>query len=121
MSTPRMPVGLIKNGAGQRLWKDITTQYELSTSEYKSLELACFTADRIGRIRKAMGNNLIVKGSKGQNTAHPLLVQLRMDETHLTDLLKQIDLPQEGKQQENRSSQMRAVANSRWQEAFGES
>lgn len=117
--TQRMPTGLVKGGAGQRLWKEITEAYELSASETRALESACFTADRINKIRKAMGNNLVVKGSTGQQVAHPLLQQLRMDESHLMDLLKQIEMPTEGASKGERSSTMRAVANARWQEAFG--
>lgn len=126
----RMPSGLIKDGRGQRLWRDITAKWELTESEARTLENACFTADRIGRIRKALGTDLTTTGSQGQLVVHPLLPELRRDETHLADLLKRIDMPEpeeaaeSGAEEGSRSSQMRATANhrwhdSRWEKAYG--
>ena len=106
-SSHRMPAGLIKNGRGQRLWHDITAKWELTESEYRTLENACYTAE----------------GSQGQLVVHPLLPELRRDETHLADLLKRIDMPEPEEQSEDassdggRSSQMRATVNRRWHDS----
>lgn len=122
-SSHRMPAGLIKNGRGQRLWHDITAKWELTESEYRTLENACYTADRIGRIRRALGDELTTKGSQGQLVVHPLLPELRRDETHLADLLKRIDMPEPEEQSEDassdggRSSRMRATVNRRWHDS----
>ena len=129
-SSHRMPAGLIKNGRGQRLWRDITAKWELTESEYRTLENACFTADRIGRLRRALGGELTARGSQGQLVVHPLLPELRRDETHLADLLKRIDMPEPEEQSGDasmdgcRSSQMRATVHKRWhdrkwEEAYG--
>ena len=122
-SQHRMPQGLIKGGRGQRLWHDITGTWELSEAEYRTLESACFTADRLGRIRRALGDELTTTGSQGQLVVHPLLPELRRDETHLADLLKRLDLPMPdentgtataGDDAGQRSAMMRATVNQRW-------
>lgn len=124
-SPHRMPSGLIRDGRGQSLWRDLTAKWEFTEAEYRLLENACYTADRITRIRRAIGNDLTVKGSQGQVIAHPLLVQLRADEDHLAKLLARIDMPepvettQTGNSEGQRSAQMRAVVNSRWNTAYG--
>ncbi|RSX53951.1 hypothetical protein D2E25_0257 [Bifidobacterium goeldii] len=124
-SSHRMPSGLIRDGKGQRLWRDLTSKWEFTQAEYKLLETACYTADRIVRERRAIGDQLIVKGSQGQIVAHPLLAQLRADEEHLAKLLARIDMPEpeenesSGTNDGQRSSQMRAVVNSRWHTAYG--
>ena len=119
----RMPTGLLKDGRGQRLWRDLTARWEFTESEYRLLESACHTADRITLERRAIGTELTVKGSQGQIVAHPLLAQLRADEEHLAKLLARIDMP-EPEQQANddegsRAARMRAVVNSRWRTAYG--
>ena len=123
-ATRRMPSGLIRDGHGQRLWRDLTAKWEFTESEYRLLEAACHTADRITRERRAIGDQLTVKGSQGQIVAHPLLSQLRADEEHLAKLLARIDMPeseQESRDGEgDRSARMRAVVNSRWHTAYGE-
>ena len=61
--------------------------------------------------------------SEGQLVVHPLLPELRRDETHLADLLKRIDMPEPEEQSEDassdggRSSQMRATVNRRWHDS----
>lgn len=123
--THRMPAGLIPKGRGQALWHDLTAKWEFTEAEYRLLENACYTADRITRIRRAIGDDLTVAGSNGQIAAHPLLVQLRADEDHLAKLLARIDMPepdektQDSTQEGERASRMRAVANSRWQSTYG--
>lgn len=124
--TRRMPTGLIKDGKGQRLWRELTAKWEFTEAEYRLLESACYTADRITRERRAIGDQLTVKGSQGQVVAHPLLAQLRADEEHLAKLLGRIDMPEpeedaKGNSDGNgeRASRMREVANSRWRTAFG--
>ena len=43
----RMPTGLTRDGRGQRLWRDLTDRWEFTEAEYRDLENACHTADRI--------------------------------------------------------------------------
>ncbi|PJM79999.1 hypothetical protein [Bifidobacterium scaligerum] len=122
-STPRMPNGLIREGKGQKLWRELTAKWEFTESEYKLLEVACYTADRITRERRAIGDQLTVKGSQGQLVAHPLLAQLRADEEHLAKLLARIDMPEPEQNTKTdsgeRSAQMRAIVQSRWGKAYG--
>lgn len=121
----RMPAGMTKDGKGQRLWRDLTAKWEFTEEEYRLLENACYTADRIAKERREIGDELTVKGSMGQTVAHPLLAQLRADEEHLAKLLSRIDMPEpeentrQGTENGERSAHMRAVVNSRWHEAYG--
>lgn len=118
----RMPQGLAKGGKGQRLWRDLTENIEFTDVELRILENACYTEDRIAKERRAIGDHLTVTGSQGQIVAHPLLVNLRQDEAHFAALMKQIDIPDEQENAEpgeSRSSRMRAVAQTRWSQAYG--
>lgn len=124
--TQRMPVGLMSGGHGQKLWKDLTARIEFTDVELRFLSSACFTLDRIQRERKAIGDQLILKGSQGQPVAHPLLRELRADEKHFAELMAKIDIPDEfsdeqvGENAAPRSAQMRAVVASRWSKAYGD-
>lgn len=121
----RMPRGLAKDGPGQRLWRDITSKWELTEREYRLLEDACFTKDRIMKERRVIGDRLMIPGSMGQMVPHPMLKELRADESHLAQLLSKIDLPEPEAEASDagadgeRSARMRAVVNSRWQKAYG--
>ncbi|MBT1171284.1 hypothetical protein [Bifidobacterium sp. SO4] len=120
----RMPGKLIKDGKGQRLWRDLTAKWEFTEEEYRLLESACYTADRITLERREIGDKLTVEGSMGQIVAHPLLAQLRADEEHLAKLLARIEMPEPEENtntstEGERSAQMRAVVNSRWHAAYG--
>lgn len=117
----RMPAGLTRDGKGQKLWKSLTSRMEFREDELRVLENACFTADRIVKLRRAIGNNFTVPGSTGQIAAHPLLQQLRADEAHEANLLKQLAIPEEvesAASNDSRSAKMRETANSRWQKSF---
>lgn len=119
----RMPSGLMKDGAGQRLWRDLTERVEFTDIERRILTNACFTLDRISKERRAIGDRLVVLGSQGQEVAHPLLRELRADEKHFADLIGKLDIPDEfaatGEQDGARSAQMRAVVGTRWGNAYG--
>ncbi|MDY4677598.1 MAG: hypothetical protein SO360_01860 [Bifidobacterium tsurumiense] len=122
MKSQRMPSNLTKNGKGQKLWKDLTERVEFTDVELRTLENACYTVDRIAKERRAIGDNLIVAGSQGQDVAHPLLVHLRADEKHLAELLARLDIPDESDGSGSagqRSAQMRQVAANRWATAYG--
>ncbi len=124
----RMPAGLVKNGHGQQLWHELTERVEFTDIERRILANACFTLDRIQRMRRAMGNDVLAEGSQGQLIAHPLLREIRMDEKHFCDLIDELDVPDQfaqetlnaGTESGARSSQMRAVVSSRWNKAFGQ-
>lgn len=117
----RMPMGLASGGHGQRLWHDLTERVEFTDIELRYLANACFTLDRIAKMRKAIGNNLLIKGSQSQQVANPLLRELRADERHFADLMARIDLPDQFAKEQTqgeRSAQMRAVVGSRWANAY---
>ena len=120
-----MPSGLIKDGKGQTLWRDLTDKWEFTESEYRMLENACYTADRIVKERRAIGDTLTVSGSQGQIVAHPLLAQLRLDEEHLAKTLARIVMPEPDEKagasadEGDRSTRMRDVAQSGGGKAYG--
>lgn len=114
-----MPKGLIPKGHGQRLWRDLTSDYEFTNTELRLLENACFAADRIVKERRAIGDDYVSVGSQGQIVAHPLLPQLRADEAHLANMLKQLNIPSEDSPSEgSRAAKMREVATARWKKSF---
>ena len=120
-----MPSGLMKDGKGQTLWRDLTGKWEFTESEYRMLENACYTADRIVKERRAIGDDLTVSGSQGQIVAHPLLAQLRLDEEHLAKTLSRIVMPEPDEKENaatdegDRSARMRDAAQARWGKAYG--
>ena len=59
----RMPTSLTRDGRGQRLWRDLTDRWEFTEAEYRDLENACHTADRIVKERRAIGDDYTVEGS----------------------------------------------------------
>lgn len=102
---------------GRRLWKDVAGKYELRPDEPRVLESACKTADLIDRLDEAMqGQPATVPGSRGQEIAHPLLAEIRMQRVTFSTLLKALKLPDEGGAAVN---QQRDAAKSRWSQTYG--
>ena len=100
------------------LWSETTAEYELSRHEKVILESACRELDIVEKLEEALdGASLIVAGSMGQDTANPLLQEVRMHRAAVATLIKALKLPEaeEGEKTENpRSSTARAAANARW-------
>jgi hypothetical protein len=102
---------------GKRLWRDISGKYELRPDELRLLETSCKTADLIDRLEAAMdGQPAMVPGSRGQEIAHPLLAEIRMQRIAFSALLRSLKLPDEGSGGRN---QQRDAATSRWAQAYG--
>ncbi len=109
------PKGL--NLTGRRLWKDISTGYQLRPDELRVLESACKTADLIDRLEEVLADaEPVVLGSKGQNVAHPLIAEVRMQRVAFAGLLRALRIPDEGSGSRN---QQRDAAASRWAQAYG--
>ncbi|KQP77221.1 hypothetical protein ASF37_11700 [Aeromicrobium sp. Leaf289] len=113
------PKGLAPTGA--RLWKDVTTAYELRPDELRVLESACRTTDMIVRLEGAFdGQPMTVTGVGGQLKTHPIIQEVRQQRTVLAGLLKQLRLPDEpGEQRAEqsagaRSAKARDAAQKRW-------
>lgn len=102
----------------RRFWRETTEVYELSVHEAVLLENACREIDIVERLEKELdGADLVVPGSMGQDTAHPLLMEVRMHRASVAAMIKQLALPDpefEDKPMSARSRQAQAAANARW-------
>lgn len=116
MAVRRVPIGLGKTGA--KFWRDTTKIYVLAAHEALLLEAACRELDIIDRLEESLdGASLVVRGSMGQDVAHPLLAEVRQHRGAFASLLKSLSLPdadEEEKQDSPRTTAARAAANARW-------
>ncbi|MGX9297732.1 hypothetical protein [Tsukamurella paurometabola] len=112
------PDGL--DAAGRKLFAAITSQYKLRADELRVLEDACFEADLIDSLREELKDQpTLVRGSQGQKVINPMISELRQHRATLSNLLKQLRLPDPADTAEARSTQARAAANARWQKRTG--
>jgi hypothetical protein len=111
--------------AGRALWKRVMDEgYIFRPDELRVLEDACRESDLIDRLECELtkpGVTLQVRGSKGQMRAHPLLAEIRAHRVTLDRLLTSLKLKDaeddnsgQGALFEDRSSQMRNLAQQRW-------
>lgn len=101
----------------RKFWRETVDIYELSASEALILEGACRELDIIERLQKELdGADLVVPGSMGQDTAHPLLQELRMHRQTFGSIVKQLALPdvEDEKPSSPRSRQAQKAAEARW-------
>jgi hypothetical protein len=105
---------------GKRLWKDITTSYELRADELDTLEDVCREADLIVLLEEELdGAELITKGSQGQDVANPMISELRQHRATKKALWASLKLPDEGGAAVG--NQQRAAAQTRWAQTRGKS
>ena len=102
--------------AARKLWRETVSAFDLDEHEYPVLEAVCRKLDIIERIRDELeGADLVVRGSQGQDAAHPLLSELRMQEASYAALLKSLDLPGgDGVEATPRTLAAQKAANARW-------
>lgn len=101
----------------RKFWRETAEIYDLSPAESLLLEGACREIDIIERLQKELdGADLIVAGSMGQDTAHPLLQELRMHRQTFGSIVKQLALPEaeDEKPMSPGSRQAQTAANARW-------
>jgi hypothetical protein len=116
---PRAPEGLAS--AGRALWRKILAVYELSPPELALLAQACKTVDVLSRIdRELAGAGLVVKGSTGQQRAHPLLASRADQARTLEILIRGMALPMPGEAEgRRRSPAQQAAVMERWRREAG--
>lgn len=115
MATRTAPPGL--GTKARKLWRETTAIYDFSPHEALILEGACREIDIIERLQKELdGADLVVAGSMGQDTAHPLLQELRMHRATFGSIIKQLALPEvEAPEQKSaKSSAASKAAQARW-------
>ena len=93
--------------------------FELRPDELRVLEAACRSSDELARIDEALKEApVVVRGSQGQDVAHPLLSQALAHRRVLAALIKQLALPEEdgNRVPDALSEKRRNAANIRWAE-----
>lgn len=115
---PRPPTGLGKRGA--KLWRDTLCRYELRVDELTILHEACRILGQIDYLADQLsGADLIVRGSMGQPAPHPFLAELRGCRSLLSQLVRQLKLPDDDGADEPAemtptSRRAQHAANARW-------
>jgi hypoxanthine-guanine phosphoribosyltransferase len=104
----------------RKLYNDITKNYDLRPDELMILEAACFEVDLIDRLQEELDSGaMTVTGYSGQDTANPMITEVRQHRMALKSLLAQLKLPVEevpkaGETAEEISAKARKAANARW-------
>lgn len=117
MAKPRPPVTLAS--AGKAMWTKHLKDYDFRVDELAVLELACRTADMIAILTKEwenLGKPFMTSGSMGQDVIHPLIGELRSQQSQMAALLGKLkipDAPADG-QSGGGVNPARAAADSRW-------
>ena len=114
MARPRAPGGLAADGL--KLWRSVTSVYELSPAELVMLGRACVTADTLAAAdAEITGQGLSVKGSRGQIIPNRL-VKVRCELERILDIqIRSLNLPMPGEDQgRRRSPAAAAAAYTRW-------
>jgi hypothetical protein len=107
---------------GQRVWKAVTSKYDLRADELVTLEDACAASDMIAALSDAWaedGKPPTTKGSMGQQVIHPLIGEIRTQRAARNALFRQLKLPDDAASGSGESNQQRAAAQSRWAAAHG--
>lgn len=101
--------------AGRALWESIAGKYELRPDEVSTLLGAARAADMIAALREAWddsGRPMLTKGSMGQDVIHPLIGELRSQESQKAALLAKLKLPDDA--DGVAANQNRDAANASW-------
>jgi hypothetical protein len=99
----------------------MTREFEFTSAELSLLhQLAC-TVDEIADLKAALATTKpVVKGSKGQPRANPLLAELRNHRKLADQLTTALSLPIEGEAVgRRRSAQAKQAADAKWRKAKG--
>jgi hypothetical protein len=85
-AAPAVPDGLDDPGAA--FWRDVHRDWSLRPDEEQLLLAACRTIDELARLETALHDaSVVVRGSKGQDRAHPLVREIREHRLALKQLL----------------------------------
>jgi len=89
---PPPPRGIGKNG--RKLWKSVTEYFDLDQHEELLLLQAVRAVDRLDAMAAALEDApLTVRNARGEEVAHPLLVESRQTSLMLARLLASLRLP----------------------------
>jgi len=104
--------------SARKLWRDVTSKWDLRPDELRVLEDACREADLIDRLQVELDGEaceLTVSGSMGQPVANPLIQEIRQHRGVFARLMGALKLNDDGSGEEkSRSTSARAAAQARW-------
>lgn len=90
---PPPPDGL--QAAGRRLWTSAMTEFSFDVHDEFMLLQACRTADRLDRLEvEASAGPVTVTNFKGDQVAHPAMVEARQQSITFARLLAALRMPQ---------------------------
>lgn len=94
---PRKATRISKTATrGERYFRSVSEQYDLSDSELELLEACKRILDEIDELQKSVDlHGVTIQGSTGQTRVHPALSELRQHRLALGRLLAQLQLPNE--------------------------
>lgn len=108
---------------GQRVWKAVTSKYELRADELVTLEDACAASDMVAALTSVWedeGRPVTTKGSMGQQVIHPLIGEIRTQRAARNALFRQLKLPDDpAGDGAGETNQHRSAAQSKWSAAHG--
>lgn len=108
-TVPAAPKGLRQSG--RRLWRSAMADYEFDTHEELLLVQACRCVDRLDLLAiEAANNPVTVVNVKGDQVAHPALVESRQQSITLARLLASLRMPSGEEGGELRRPQRRGAA-----------
>jgi hypothetical protein len=89
----RAPAGLKQ--AGKRLWDAVTVDYVLEAHEVELLVQACHCADKMDGLQRQIDKDGLMarRSLTGPVQPHPLMAELRAQQTSYTRLLRAMRLP----------------------------
>jgi len=113
-SPPKPPPGL--GSAARELWAAVLGTYALTPAEHEVLIALVHATDQLARVNAALvGAPLTVPGSRGQDTANPLLAEARMHGKLVESLQRALCLPAPGqKTGQWRNPHTKASVDTRW-------
>jgi hypothetical protein len=102
--------------SGRRLWREMQQMFTFDPSETAPLLQLCCNLDELDRLERELAEQpaTVVRGSRGQPVAHPLLAEIRAHRLVSVKLQRALDLPDIRKPQARRgrlSSPIQAVRN----------
>jgi hypothetical protein len=92
MAARKVPAGL--KASGRRLWSSVIGEYEFDVHEELLLLAACRCADRLDRLEvEAAAGSVTVENHRGDQVAHPAMVEARQQSIVLARLLAALRMP----------------------------
>lgn len=107
-SSPSAPSGLAEPAL--RLWRSITTVYDLEEHEYALLIEACRTVNLLDELERAVQRDgALIDDGKGGTKIHPAAVEQRQQRIAMARMLAALRLPDEGDEARTQRRGIRGV------------